>query len=104
MKYKKFILPLLVLSFIFISCGKDSVTCSNNFSSELSDEIEAFTDALTVYTMDNSSANCEAYKDAYIDYLNALKDYSDCGFTGTTLSNYNQLLEEAENEVQQIQC
>ncbi|NQZ75890.1 MAG: hypothetical protein HRT61_07215 [Ekhidna sp.] len=87
MKTKNLLL-LLVTLFIFSGCGDDdddatggaaNVNCAN-FTTELSDEIQALTTAGTTYSSDPSSENCNAYLSALDAYFAAVEPFIEqCG-------------------------
>ena len=58
------------------------------------------------YTTDQSVANCNVYKDAYRDYIDALRDVDNCIATlsATDRNAYNEALDEAEEELENFQC
>jgi hypothetical protein len=85
------------LVFITYSCNKnndDPVGC--NWAVEVQGEIQAFSDAATAYAMNPTTANCNAYINAYQNYLNALEDHIDCA----TIFGNQAELQAAINEAQ----
>ena len=104
MKFQ-FLSFFFVLSlFAFVSCGDDAVNDCNGFNiqTDLSDEIQATTDAAIVYGNDPTQQNCDAYKDAWQDYLDALRDLEDCARDAGALAEFNQAIQDAEDAVDQI--
>ena len=110
---KKFfvLLPLMVFSMLIVSCGDDdgndgNVNCSDSFSinNELNDEINAFATAAGAYGTDPSAANCQAYKDAAQDYLDALEALKDCAEEAGQLTSFNQALANLEAAFDTLTC
>lgn len=98
---KKLSIHLLVVFFSCValfSCKKnDPVVCSTAWAADLQNEITAISTAITVYSMDQSQANCDALKQAYQDYIDALKPYGKCAtLTGADRDAWQQSLDEAE--------
>ncbi len=52
--------------------------CTNAWATDLEGELTAVIGAATAFSTDASDANCNAYKSAYQDYINALKPYGNC--------------------------
>lgn len=101
---KKFIFfCLLILSLGFNSCGGDDAEdCANaslNFSQEFSEEFQNISNAATNYANDPSSSNCNSYKNAILDYIDALKSFEDCAREAGQLTEYNASLSQYESEV-----
>jgi ABC-type Zn uptake system ZnuABC Zn-binding protein ZnuA len=112
---KKFFifLSLLVFSLVAVSCGSDdedgndvNVTCGATFNinAELSDEINAFTNAAITYGNDPTPENCQAYKAAAQGYLEALESLRDCAEQVGELVSYNQALADLEAAIDDITC
>ena len=85
------------------SCSKDGdgvAPCSTAWGTELQNELTAVINAGTVYALDPSAANCNAYKAAYQDYINALKPYGNCAtLTGQSRADWQKTLSDAEADV-----
>ncbi|HEX2394965.1 MAG TPA: hypothetical protein VHI78_06430 [Bacteroidales bacterium] len=63
------------------SCKKDSkdpAACSGAWATEVEAEADAVSDAMSAYLADMSVANCNAFKDAYLDYIDALEPFLEC--------------------------
>jgi len=92
---KKFSLLFLLVSLmtISISCGDDNDPneppsgCTSNFTQDYANELTSINDATVAWTNDMSDSNCNALKDAYNDYLDALETWEDCA------NFYNQVTE-----------
>jgi hypothetical protein len=89
------------------TCKKDSKTggCTGAWASELSTQINAMSNAATVYATDPTPANCNAYKQAAQTYLDALKPYGDCStLTGQDKVAWQSALDNAQASVDAIDC
>lgn len=100
---------LIVLLFagITMSCGGDDVvgaTCSTNFAQSFEDEVTALNNASLAYGMDQSAANCEAFKNAYLDYIDALEDWDECAVFYNQEVEWQQALDSARESVNTIIC
>ena len=85
-----------------LSCKKDSeiVPCSANWASDLQHEFTAISTAVTLYSEDQSAANCTALKAAYQGYIDALKPYGNCAtLTGQDRVSWQNSLNELEAEI-----
>ncbi|MDF1696077.1 MAG: hypothetical protein P1U56_09610 [Saprospiraceae bacterium] len=98
----KNILSALLLSVFFLmSCGDDAVDCNNtNFVTEVNASIEAYNAAVTAYTNDPTSDNCEAIKTAAQDYLDAVQQFEDC----TDITDYQAQVTAAQDAINSINC
>ena len=84
------------------SCKKDDpVSC--NYATEVQDELNAVNAAATAYGNDPSTANCNAFKSAYQNYLNALEDHSNCVLAEQQAA-YQQALDDAQAAIDGFQC
>jgi hypothetical protein len=95
---------LIVVSFLGIgSCKKkttDPDKCGTSWATQLSAEINAVSAATQTYTSNQTTANCNALKAAYQNYLDALEPFSEC--TAWTAEQKNELqdaISEAEQEI-----
>ncbi len=97
---------LILLLFFFFSCGDDAPSdCDgSNFEFELRAEFDAISDAAIAYSSDPSSSNCNALKNAYRAYLDALRPYRNCAFNGTTRQRFDAELDAAEQAIDQFAC
>lgn len=113
MKTLKISISLLALSlyFLTIGCGggdDDSVSnaCGANFNLgvEINAEVMALSDAATIYAMDPTPENCNAYKVAAQAYLDAVAGYEDCAQLSGQGDEYAQAIADAEASIDAIQC
>lgn len=88
------------------ACSKEktAVNCSNNFnlSSEVINELNAINSAAAAYANDQSNANCQNLKNAYQDYIDALRDLETCARQAGVLQEWNQSLNDAEDSIDTI--
>jgi hypothetical protein len=107
MKSKKlfFFFSLILFLGLFSSCGSDGVDCGNsvNWASEINAELTAWTNAATAFSTNPTTENCNAYKDAYQDFIDALKPWGDC-LSGQEFTDWQQDLNDAEAGVAAINC
>lgn len=109
MRKSIYFLSLIVVSALALySCSGNSLAdrCGPNWSPyvEIEDEINAYTTALTNYSQDPSTENCEAFKEAYLDYLDALREWEDCYVYAYSQEEFNQTIDEAEDAINELDC
>lgn len=102
-------LIFLFLGMFFLglsSCGGDKNNCAFGvgFALEINDELNALSEASVRYSNDPSTQNCEAYVDAYADYIDALRSLRGCYVAYGSLDDYNESLDEAERDLDDIDC
>jgi hypothetical protein len=96
---------LFGLVFVTYSCKDDDddpVAC--NWTTELEAELNAVINAATVYGNDPTPANCQAYKNAYQDYLNELDNYVECAALSGQQAEYQAALDDAQAQIDALQC
>jgi hypothetical protein len=95
-------LAILAIS-VLTSCGKDDpVTC--NWTTELQNESDALVAAATAYGNNPTTANCEAYKDAFQDYLNEAEKYVSCATTAGQGAELQSAINQAQADLNALQC
>lgn len=105
MKNAQFGLLFVLFGFLVLfSCKKEDVaSCSGAWATELSNEISAISTAASIYSMDPSDDNCNMFKAAYQDYLDALRPYGNCTtLTGASRSDWQKALADAESSINDI--
>jgi hypothetical protein len=105
MKNRSLQLLFIVICFTALfSCKKENtVPCSTAWAVDLQNELTAISTAITIYTSDQSEANCNALKAAYQDYIDALKPYGECAtLTGQSRTDWQNALNEAEDNLDTI--
>lgn len=88
------------------ACNDDDDDPSDcNYLADVQDEIDALEAATDAYIADSTNpAKCQAWKDAYQDYLNALEDNIECATTAGQEDELQQAIDEAEAALANIQC
>jgi hypothetical protein len=109
MKNKIFFFTFLaVASFGLWTCGDkddDGDGCSTAWANELTNEANAMINAAQVYAMNPTVANCNAYKAAAQDYLDALEPYGDCpALTGQNRTDWQNAFNEAQQDLNEVDC
>ena len=109
-KFKLLFFLLLTCS-IAVSCGDDeesggfecsSITAVNQ---QLEDELNALNDAIQAYASDpENSAKCTEWKNAYLNYLNALEGFEDCYLELGQQAQFQESLDAAEAAIASIPC
>lgn len=105
MKYT--VLASIILS--ISACSDDNplnplgACASGSWATEVTNESAALTTAAQAYTDDPTVANCNAYKTAGTNYLDALEDARGC-VIGATQSAFNQAVNEAQAEIDALDC
>ena len=111
-QFKVLVIAVLFATGFIAACNNDDdgggVGCGATFNWALSveNEITELSNAATAYGSDPSAANCDRYKDAYSDYIDALRDVDNCiaGLSAADRKAYNDALDEAEEELENFQC
>lgn len=102
-----------LISFSLISCGDDDdggggniytgPNCYSSWANAYSQSIQQMSQAAQNYAMDQTTANCNAYKDAYQQFLNDVKPYQNCGAIPVTeRQEFIEQIEEAEEEIDDL--
>jgi len=95
---------VFVLCIGFLSCSPGGPACGSfGFAFNVQNEILDLSAASTAYSQDPSPQNCQAYKNAYANYIDALKKYDKC-VEASERDEWRQSLEEAERDVMDLQC
>ena len=108
MKIKNFF-PLLLSCLLFFglfSCGGDDENPEpGQDCNPWEEHYNEMATAQTAYANEQTPENCNAFKAAYADYLTAYREYGNCfGFTGANLEEFEEAIEEAETELDNIEC
>ncbi len=105
-------MKIIYSTFLFVffiafstSCKKSVVGCSGiAYANELSAELNALSTASAAYGQDPSTANCNAYKNAFQNYLNGLNKYKNCTFTTGERAQFNAALQDAQDNLDMLVC
>ena len=106
------ILTLLAIIAILglISCNKekdsdDPAFCSFDWTVEVGDEYDALITAWNAYSGDMSVENCNAYKEAYLDYIDALEPFLECAtWTEAERQDVQDVIDESEAAMNALTC
>ena len=105
--FKTTLISLALLSIVLLttSCDEDNACADNfNFTTEVADELTALNDAAVAYGQDQSPENCNAYKAAATDYLEALEDLKSCAQIAGQGTAYQQAIDSTQAEVDALMC
>jgi len=99
---------LLLFIGLFSSCGDDGLVkdCSaaGALNMTLAEETEKLTDVLTVFSLDQSSTNCDNVRGAYADYIDVLKTLQGCANEGGVGDEFRNSISEAESSLDTFGC
>ena len=98
-----YLISIFCFTLLFTSCSKDGdgiTPCTTAWATDLQGELTAVINAGAAFGADQTDANCNAYKSAYQNYINALKPYGNCAtLTGQNRTDWQKALDEAEADV-----
>lgn len=100
---------ILIITALLVSCSKDSDSgnCSESEEtsrhSALTHAQELLLDAQVLNQGMPSPENCLAYREAYVDYLEALAHWMQC-LEGPAITSWNEIYAMQEQELNNIQC
>lgn len=102
---KLFSLLLFVFAISFSSCDDDVLAC-NDTAIELEGNQLAAAIALATseYLLDDSSANCTAFKDASQDLVDFLSGNIDCAGTDTEKQRAQDDIKALESSIKKLPC
>ncbi len=112
-RFKVLVITALFATGFIAACNNDDdggggIGCGAafNWALEVEGELTELSNAAVAYGTDPTPANCERYKDAYRDYIDALRDVDNCiaGLAAADRKAYNDALDEAEEELEDFQC
>ena len=93
------------------TCSKDDDNnnnadpCTGSWATDLSNEANAMMNAAQVYASNPTIANCNAYKQAAQDYLDALEPYGNCAtLTGQDRVEWQTALDNAQASINAMTC
>lgn len=102
---KILLLSSLLVAFSLGSCGDDNddpEPC--NYSVELQAEVDAYVAAATAYGQDPSAANCLAYKNSLLAFLDAAEDLEACAIAAGQGAEYQQSIDSAQAAANALTC
>lgn len=108
MKYSTLVFVFTLLIFT-ISCGDSNDPsnpsgCSTEFAETFQDEIQTINTTTQNYANDPSTANCEAFKEAYQNYINALDSWEECANFYNQVAQWEQAIDAAQLSIDNIVC
>jgi hypothetical protein len=92
------------------SCKKDKDSddpayCSADWVDELEDEYDVLYAAYEDYAADMSVENCNAYKEAFMDYIDALEPFLECAtWTADERQEVQDAIDEMEEAMNELDC
>ena len=83
------------------SCKKNAISNCNSFniSTDLQAELNNLSTAGSAYGNDPTTANCNAYKNAYQNYIDGLRGLESCAKAVGSLAAFQASLDDAEAEL-----
>ena len=108
-KVKVFILAAVIGVFSLSSCGGGgdgvgaALNCDIAWGKQIEKDLNNYLDAIGAYSNDPSPQNCTRYKNATLDYIKALKKVKKC-VPSSSVSLFNQSLQQAEQDVKDLNC
>lgn len=103
------IVGLMLAAVPFTACkddDDDNIECTETYFNDRTTELtEALDTAANNYNNDPSNANCNAFRDAYQDYVDFLRDFTDCAVElGEDQGEWNDSIEALEDILTLIEC
>ena len=101
---KKTLLIAVLFALALGACKKDSTDkdpafCSGIWATEVADELNAVSAAAMAYAANPSHETCVAYKDAFQDYIDALKKFGQCAlWTPQQKADLQNAIDQAEDD------
>ena len=104
--FEKLLVCMLFGIVVFsIGCKKDDDPVGWNYATNVQDEVNALSTAATEYGNDpTNTAKCQAWKDAYQNYLNALEDNVECATVNGQEAELQSAINQAQAALDGIQC
>ncbi len=80
MKKRTILISLLFVGLLYSCGGDDAVDCMDTTAlvNQVNTAVDISNDAATAYNNDPSDANCNNFKDALDDLIDALESFEDC--------------------------
>ena len=99
----------LILILFAVACSDsdddNNIPCdSQSFNQEFQEELEAVSIAANNYGMNPTTENCEIFKAAYIDYIDALEGWEECATFHNQEVEWRQALDDARVAANDIMC
>jgi hypothetical protein len=95
---------LIIGTFLVLSSCKDEKSdpdyCSTAWSTQVQDELNAVISAATTYASDQTTQNCNAYKAAYQNYIDAMEPFGNCTiWSAQDKTAWENAIDEARAEI-----
>lgn len=100
----------MIAALPFVACNKDDDDdddlCGSNWNAAvaLEDEINGLNSAAATYANDPTTENCEKYRQAILDYLDAVRGYEDCYIAIGQRDEFNKAVSDSEEQARNITC
>lgn len=108
MKQIALLFSLTLFIFLTTSCSSDAddtpENCSVAYSQAFEDELLNISNATQTYSADPSTANCEAFKAAYNDYLDALDNWEECAIFYNETAQWQQAIDATRVALDGLMC
>lgn len=101
-----FFIGIVTMLFVTSSCSDDStsdVCNASTYDQRIMSITSSFSTAAQDYGTNPNDANCQAFLEAYGDYIDFLKEFRDCSFT-VNGSDLNQVISESEAQRNDLPC
>lgn len=104
---RTFLFFAVITALTLSSCKKDKDAdpsyCAGAWASEVSTEWSEVIAAATAYGTNPTHETCVAYKEAYQDYIDALKPYLQCtAWTPDQMAQLQDAIDEAEEDIETL--
>ena len=102
-------IALFTTILVFNACSKDDIlnptgNCGNSsWAEQVEKEITAWSNAATAYSQDPTTTNCNNYKSAGKNYLDALEGIKNC-VPSASSNDFKKAIEDAKNELDAMNC
>lgn len=108
---RKLLVFLTILAMLgSVSCNKDKESddpayCAGDWILEIEDEYDGLVTAYSAYLEDMSVENCNAYKAAFLDYIQAMEPFLECAsWSATDRQEVQDAIDEAEEAMNELTC
>ena len=97
---------LLLLAFAYVGCNDDDDNDPQpcNYATELAEELDAVTAAAQAFGANPTTENCEAFRQAYQNYLDEAEQYAECAALAGDQAEYQQAIDQAQQALDGLQC
>ena len=106
-KWMFYLAGVILFAGILAACNKDDDdpdNCAEGWEIAVNTKLQAAIDAGQVWAMSGVKEDCEKYKDALYDYLDAVRDLEDCYVLAGQKQAWEQAIQESEDDINSITC